>query len=268
MTKDKTKTPKVKSLKAKFIHSKIIKAQTSKTKAVPSTMSRKLSANADNTLEELTSFERLFQSMVKPRTMLLMMVFIVFLYFFLDKPIAFFVYTRQWLVKYPIVDLLTNIGVGFFYMFSLAIAACLFRFVIHNPPWEHRAWFLWLSVLVPNLVCLVMKILLGRARPEMLISSDLYGFYGFQKTALYWSFPSGHTTTIMGFMLGCGALFPKYLWRFVVFGLFISALRVVLLKHYLSDVIAATYLSLIEVGLLYHWLKGYVFDSKKTGGAH
>jgi membrane-associated phospholipid phosphatase len=212
-----------------------------------------------------TAFERLFTTMANPWVMLFMVVLNVLLYFFVDKPLTFFMKTQQWMVKYPLLDILTQLGAGWFYMICLALLACVFRFILHNERWAHRTWFLWLCVLVPNLICLVLKILLGRARPDIFISSNLYGFYGLQKTAIYWSLPSGHTTTIMGLLLGCGALFPRYLWGFICFGGLISALRIVLLKHYLSDVMVASYLALIEVGLLYHWLESYVSDNKKQG---
>ena len=102
-------------------------------------------------------------------------------------------------------------------------------------------------------VNLVLKIVFSRARPDLLFSQQWYGFYGFKFSAPFWSFPSGHATTIMGFVFALCALWPKYRYLFLLYGVLIALSRVVLTHHYLSDVMVASYLALVEVGLLYSW---------------
>ena len=120
-------------------------------------------------------------------------------------------------------------------------------------------WFLWLCVLVPSLVCLVLKVLLGRARPDLLFNEHLYGFFGLKTHAPYWSFPSGHTTTVMGFVFGLSVLFPRKCYLFILAGSIVVLSRILLTHHYLSDVMAASYLALLEVGLLFWWSRRFKF---------
>jgi len=96
-----------------------------------------------------------------------------------------------------------------------------------------------------------LKVIFGRARPDMLFNDQLYGFYGLQTHAQFWSFPSGHTTTVMGFVFGLCALFPRHCVAFILTGLIVVSTRILLTHHFLSDVLIASYLALLEVGLLY-----------------
>jgi len=87
------------------------------------------------------------------------------------------------------------------------------------------------------------------------MQSHEFGFYGFKTSYDYWSFPSGHTTTIMSLAFGLSVLFPRY-WVILVSSAVVVALsRVLLIQHYLSDVIVATYLALIEVTILVCFLR-------------
>nr|WP_232220646.1 hypothetical protein [Legionella tunisiensis] len=54
----------------------------------------------------------------------------------------------------------------------------------------------------------------------------------------------------MGAALGLSILFPRYFYAFILAGLTIAFSRVFLTHHYLSDVLTASYLTLLEVGIL------------------
>ena len=141
-------------------------------------------------------------------------------------------------------------GLGEFHGLLLALLFLFFRYVRPNKTWETRCLFLWLCLMVPYAICLVFKIALGRARPELLFDHQLYGFYGLHFKALYWSFPSGHTTTIISLTCGLIILFPRYMYGFLSLGLMVALTRILLTNHYLSDVMTTSYLTILEVGLL------------------
>lgn len=202
----------------------------------------------------MNQFERFLCFMRKPLLMIAGMLFILFSYFFMDRPLAMIAYEVQFQERFPWLLWVTNLGIGVLYIVLIAFIALVLRFVVRNKLWERRIWFLWFCVVVPNMVCLALKMLVGRARPDMLFSADLYGFYGFQKNAAFWSFPSGHTTTIMALMFGLSALFPSYLLGFILFGSLVACSRIMLLQHYLSDVLAAAYLALLGVSVVYYSL--------------
>jgi len=100
-----------------------------------------------------------------------------------------------------------------------------------------------------------LKVLLGRARPQLWFSEHAYGFYGLHFSSNYWSFPSGHTTTITACAIGTALLFPRYALPLCVLAFMVVISRVVLLQHYLSDVTMATGLVLLEISVLSQWMK-------------
>jgi membrane-associated phospholipid phosphatase len=198
----------------------------------------------------MTPFERIFNAMTRPVPMIGYALLVVLSFFYMDKSIVFYVQSLHLDSHFPVLWLLTHLGESVVYLMALLLMAVFFRYVVHHPLWEERSLFLWLCVLIPNLICLALKILLGRARPELLLNEHLYGFYGLQYSSLYWSLPSGHTTTILGLVCGLSVLFPKKTWFFLITGLIVVASRVLLLQHFLSDVLVAAYLVLLEVGIL------------------
>lgn len=203
----------------------------------------------------MTRFDRLFAIMTKPSVVVLYIAFIIFSFLYLDQPIAYYFHQVDVRANFPLINWLTKLGLGGLYLIALLLFVLFFRYIRPNKQAEVQAWFVWLCVLLPSLICLVLKILLGRARPDLLFSEQLYGFYGLQKHAPFWSFPSGHTTNIMGLIFGLCVLFPRYCYALLAVGLLIASTRIFLTHHYLSDVLAASYLALIEVGLLRWWLE-------------
>ena len=103
---------------------------------------------------------------------------------------------------------------------------------------------------------------LGRARPILLFQKQFYGFYGFHFDHNFWSFPSGHATTIMGLSFGLSILFPRYVKYFMLLGILVMTTRVILTQHFLSDVLIAAYLCLIEVGIIYYLISRYTSVKK------
>ncbi len=80
----------------------------------------------------------------------------------------------------------------------------------------------------------LLKMFFGRARPELLFSQGISGFTFFSLNPAFFSFPSAHAATVASLGL---SLFPrKPLFVFVI-SFFVSLSRLVLLKHFLSDIL-------------------------------
>lgn len=203
-------------------------------------------------------FESLYAAMIKPWVVIATTAIILLSFFYIDEPVAYYFQHKAFGTQYPWLFSFTSLGDFKLYLGAFFLMALFFRYLKRLRRFEICSWYLWLCVLIPSMVCTVLKIMLGRARPELLFSDHLYGFYGFNLQHSFWSFPSGHTTTIMGLMFGLCTIFPRYFWGFMVFGLFSALTRCTLNYHYPSDVVAASYLALVQVGLLYRW-----FSSKK-----
>jgi membrane-associated phospholipid phosphatase len=107
---------------------------------------------------------------------------------------------------------------------------------------------------------------LGRARPELWLEYKQYGFYWFKFTKMYWSFPSSHATTIMGLLIGLSLLFPRTVLFSIIPALLIMSSRVLLYQHFVSDILTAIYLTLIESGILVYCLREQKWFLKATKG--
>lgn len=122
--------------------------------------------------------------------------------------------------------------------------------------------FVFTAVAASGLLVNLLKIIFGRARPRLWFEEGLYGFAPFTPTeSLYWSFPSGHSNTAFTFALAVAFLIPQ-LRRYLLSAAFVVAFsRVVLTKHYLSDILAGGAIGIITT----YWLReqfarrGWVF---------
>lgn len=198
----------------------------------------------------LTPFDRLFSIMTKPMVMAAYFGFIVLSFFYLDKPIANYFRGFNPRINLPVLNWITLLGAGSLYLLLFFTLALFFRYIYKVKQWEKTSWFLWFCVLIPSGICLVIKRILGRARPDAWFSHHYYGFYGWHSKNAFLSFPSGHTTTVMGCVFGLCIVFPRFSYGFILAGLAVAATRIFLIQHYLSDVLAGIYLALLGVGLL------------------
>jgi membrane-associated phospholipid phosphatase len=205
----------------------------------------------------MSPFDRLFTLMTKPLVIVLYIGLIISSILYLDVPIATYFFNAGVGENFTFLTYLTKIGLGGIYYPAFFGLALFFRYVHKNPDWEAKFWFLLLCLIIPAITTLILKMSLGRARPTLLLqdSSHFYGFYGFKTSAYFWSFPSGHATTIMSVVLGLCIVFPRYFYALILLGLAVAFSRVLLNHHYLSDVLFAIYLTLIQIGCFLYVLK-------------
>ncbi|MDX2345722.1 MAG: phosphatase PAP2 family protein [Legionella sp.] len=205
----------------------------------------------------MTPFDKFFKNMTKPWVVVSYALLMVGLFLYVDACVALFFHRIELGYMQPLSESVTALGearplIG---MLLGAIIGC--RYVLHWRQWEMRAWFLALSVLIPSIIVLGLKILFGRARPELLFDNGIYGFQWLEFSRPFWSFPSGHTATLMGCMFGSCVVWPRYRWLFLCTGFLVMSSRVILLQHYISDVMVSAYLALIEVWILQWALHRY-----------
>ncbi len=170
-------------------------------------------------------------------------------YIFFDLLIfeLFYPYRRETLV-YPF-ELLTSLGDSAWYIIGSILLYLLFRRCA--PILSKASLFLLSSVLLSGLLVNIVKVIFGRARPQIYADEHLYGFFWFELDVLYRSFPSGHAATAMGVWLAFALFFPKYRLRLIGLGIAVSLSRVVLSQHYLSDVLIGGWIGAMTTLVLY-----------------
>jgi len=87
-----------------------------------------------------------------------------------------------------------------------------------------------------------------------LIHDNAYGFHWFHKGVIYQSFPSGHTTVAVTFMVALWLIFPRSIWRWL--GLLVALAVVAGLLacdyHFIGDCIAGAWVgSVVAVYVLF-----------------
>ena len=195
----------------------------------------------------MIKLNQLLKGLLNPVTVLGVMLLIGLCYFYVDRPLVNWLVHFNLLKNFPVLMWITNLGNSSIDLVIIFVVALVFRYGYVEPLWEQRAWFLWLCVACSNLICGVLKVILGRARPDLWLQSHEFGFFWLKMDSLHMSFPSGHTTTIMSMAFGFSVLFPRFWYWFLSVGALVVLSRVLLLQHYLSDVLAAIYLTLLVV---------------------
>jgi membrane-associated phospholipid phosphatase len=166
-------------------------------------------------------------------------------YFFVDRPVAFFVHEHEvaktrglvWLTyPPPIVQSWSPL------VLAILVVCRVWR------PWSH-----WQRVLFVACVSLIVADqfreslgdLCGRYWPETwhdnnpsLIGDGVYGFHPFRSGDDTGSFPSGHAARILGFVAPLWIGFPRVRWICGIAAAPMLAALVAMNYHFVSDVIA------------------------------
>lgn len=175
---------------------------------------------------------------------------VIGVYLFVDQPLAWYLHALALGKHYPMLNWVSVLGESAIYLFILPCVALFFRMVKRSKQNELRMWFLWGMLLVTSSITVLLKYLLGRARPGLLFHQDIFGFFGWHLKNHYHSFPSGHTTLAMTVILGLAWTYPRFQGLAIVVGAVILASRVLLTHHYLSDILGTIVLVMVEVHLL------------------
>ncbi|MGE3921185.1 MAG: phosphatase PAP2 family protein, partial [Gammaproteobacteria bacterium] len=163
-------------------------------------------------------------------------------YYYLDKPIAFFVYEQHW-KKISFLKYITWIP-----NHLLGIVLILFPLVFFQKKLNHLMLFIWCYVVSLSIAYVlhdILKIIFGRYWPmtwnhsnPSLIRDNIYGFNWFHGSTAISAFPSGHATIITAAMVMIVLFIKKLYWLAGFLIALVCFALVALNYHFLSDVIA------------------------------
>jgi lipid A 4'-phosphatase len=183
---------------------------------------------------------------------------------FLDRPLAIAFHGGDPAVE-RVFRFITNFGLSTGYLviagsfaLGLGLAARRAREPALTRRLERGAWragFVFLAVAGAGLAGDILKPLFGRARPKLWFSDGIFGFTWHGGSASYWSFPSGHTITIVALATALSLIHPRGSWAYVGAAVLVAASRIILAEHYLSDVLGGAYLALAFVWALWAGLQ-------------
>ena len=156
----------------------------------------------------------------------------------------------------------TDLGKGGFFLWPLGLAmlaiALLDTSRLPRMPrlvlaaWTVRLAFVFTAIALPGLFVTIVKRLIGRARP-MVVVNDAYAYLPFGWKVDYASLPSGHATTAFAALVAIGAIFPQARALMWIYAVLIALSRVVVTAHYPSDVLAGALFGAAGAWLVQQW---------------
>lgn len=173
-------------------------------------------------------------------------------YNWLDVPLMYFIYTASMdTILMPISHLLSIIFAPECWMLAGLIAVVYASFQYKKGKLKfsdgEKLMRFGLTVIATGILVMILKVIFGRDRPDMLLTQGLYGFNFFTMGQDYASTPSGHATLAFCGFFTIARLFKKA-WLtplLMLCAIAISLAKLALADHYLSDILFGAYLGII-----------------------
>ena len=130
-----------------------------------------------------------------------------------------------------------------------------------------RLEFVFLAIALPSLFVTIVKRLIGRVRPSEL---GPFAYAPWSWKPAFASMPSGHATTAAAAAIAIGAIWPRARIPMWIYAALIMASRVIIEAHYVSDVIAASFVGAFGALLVRNWYaaRGLAFVPGTDGAIH
>ena len=171
-----------------------------------------------------------------------------------DRPLALFFHARDHDLR-ALFDFTGRLGLtyGYLTIFGLAFVALhwggvsprLQQFALPLRALSGIPAFLFVSIAASGVIVDVLKIVFGRARPKLLFQSDVYGFAWLMWRPDHWSFPSGHSATIVALTTALWFLWPQNQLFYILIAAIVCMSRVVVGAHYLADSLAGALIAIL-----------------------
>jgi len=169
-----------------------------------------------------------------------------------DRPVAFFFHARDHDLR-SLFDFTGRLGLAYGYLIVFGLAFVALHWGGALPRFHHLALplralsrvpaFLFVSIAASGIIVDILKVFFGRPRPKLLFESDVYGFAGLSWRPDHWSFPSGHSATIVSLMTALWYLWPQHLLFYTLVAVIVCMSRVVVGAHYLGDSLAGVFIA-------------------------
>lgn len=151
----------------------------------------------------------------------------------------------------------TDVGKSHWMLIGTALIIALFWRITHetdDPGWREiiqhytgRFIFIFSAVAGAGIAAMLLKGIIGRARPKLFASEGVLSFDPFAFTSKWASFPSGHTTNIFALAAALTAIWPRLGYVLLPMAALIAVTRVLVGAHHPTDVSAGALLALLFV---------------------
>lgn len=112
------------------------------------------------------------------------------------------------------------------------------------------AFWIFCSVCLASIVGVMLKFVIGRARPIFYEALNMTGFFPFTNDWAFNSMPSGHTFASFAGLVMLGLIAPRAKWFTWTLACLIGVSRVCVGAHWPSDVILGAFLGMISADII------------------
>lgn len=195
---------------------------------------------------------------------------------YVDRPVALYFHGADPRLV-AVFRVITRFGVSTYYLIGSAVIVLALRAapLLVRPAERARRFtslaavplFVFLSVAVSGLATDILKMAFGRARPKLLFANETFGFDWWGTRADFWSFPSGHATTIVAVAAALYFLWPRLVPLYAAAAAAVTLSRVIIGAHYVSDVIFAAFIAIAATAYIRQVFErsGIDLDRAKAG---
>jgi membrane-associated phospholipid phosphatase len=184
-------------------------------------------------------------------------------YWYFDIPVALYFYDNLYNGFFWFFRFITESGEGLYWIVPTGLLYFFYKyFPLQYLPFS--SWllskreedmrimgFISLSALISGLLVNILKLFFARFRPVEYFEFGNYGMTWLGRGYDIASFPSGHSATALGVAAAVALLFPRYRYPVLIYGALVTFSRVVVTKHYLSDVLVGGYVGVLVSVYLY-----------------
>lgn len=167
---------------------------------------------------------------------------------------------------WKILGAVTDFGRSEWYLLPGMIVYLVFR--KRDTARAFKALYLFCSVAMSGIIVNILKVALGRARPNLYFDEHIYGFAFFETNPRFLSFPSGHAATALSAAVAFGILFPGYRYLFYSTGAVVAFSRVFLVYHYCSDVLVGALIGVSTSIILHQSMFGSTINEPEMERSH
>ena len=112
------------------------------------------------------------------------------------------------------------------------------------------AFMVFASVFCASFVGIILKVLIGRARPVFYEALGMTGFYPFARDWAFHSMPSGHTMASFAGLVMIGMLVPRAKWFTWTLAIVIGVSRICVGAHWPSDVVLGAFIGMVAADVV------------------
>lgn len=190
---------------------------------------------------------------------------IVLLFFLVDRPVDWAAQGLKGGVWYQAASILSLLADHTFFnilLFAAYIYIGLQALIRGITPGLRALIYCCLAVTIAMLMGETLKWFWGRYRPELLFEQGLYGFSFFADKGSRHSFPSGHSFRIFSAMTAISLVWPKSRVWLISLACLVGVSRVLVTKHYPSDVLAGAFIGVFCALWVWRIMQGPKQDKK------